>query len=168
MNYLNILNTKRSLSKELGVVKLLSEKIDHKLSKSKITDDSKLEKLTFEELQDLNKILGLTNFLLCKYEEKKETRSILQYFVSIITESTQAIQGLDDDISELIISAEDSINKIKDMHVHISEKSNLDNDSKQNFSQEDECGSINLTNFTTEINTVGYQQNFQEESVQVI
>ncbi|MDH3192550.1 MAG: hypothetical protein OEM18_07685 [Nitrosopumilus sp.] len=168
MNYLNILNTKRSLSKELDVVKLLSEKIDHKLSKSKITDDSKLEKLTFEELQDLNKILGLTNFLLCKYEEKKETRSILQYFVSIITESTQAIQGLDDDISELIISAEDSINKIKDMHVHISEKSNLDNDSKQNFSQEDECGSINLTNFTTEINTVGYQQNFQEESVQVI
>ena len=168
MNYLNILNTKRSLSKELDVVKLLSEKIDHKLSKSKITDDSKLEKLTFEELQDLNKILGLTNFLLCKYEEKKETRSILQYFVSIITESTQAIQGLDDDISELIISAEYSINKIKDMHVHISEKSNLDNDSKQNFSQEDECGSINLTNFTTEINTVGYQQNFQEESVQVI
>ena len=167
MNYLKILNTTRSFSKELGVIKLLSEKIDDKLSKSKILDDSKIDKLTFEELQDLNKVLGLTNFLLCKYEEKKETRSILQYFVSIITESTQSIQSLDDDISELIISAEDSINKVKDMHVCISEKSTFNDDPKQNCT-EAESGSINLTNFTTEINTIGYQQNFQEDAVQVI
>lgn len=162
MNCLNILTKKRAFPKDIENVKSLSEKIEKKLSKSKIPDDAQIEKLSFEELQDLNKILGLANFLLCKYEEKKETRSILQHFVSIISESAQSIEGLDDDISELIISAEDSINKVKDMYVRISDKSDIGDDS------EEDSGSINLTNFDTEINTVGYQQNSQEETAQVI
>ena len=168
MKGLKILKTKRDLSKDLERVKLLSERIDKKISQSKTPDDSKLDKLTLEELQDLNKISELTNFLLCKYEEKKETRSILQYFVSIITESTESIESLDDEISELIISAEDSINKVKDMHANISEKSDFDTSPKPNNVKIDEPGSINLTKFTTEINTLEYQQNFQEDDVQVI
>ena len=167
MKGLKILKTKRDLSKDLERVKLLSERIDKKISQSKIPDDSKLDKLTLEELQDLNKISELTNFLLCKYEEKKETRSILQYFVSIIAESTESIESLDDEISELIISAEDSINKVKDMHANIAEKSDFDTPKPNNI-EIDESGSINLTKFTTEINTLEYQQNFPEEDVQVI
>lgn len=159
MNGLKILKTKRDLSKDLERVKLLSEKIEKKLL-TKTNDNSRIDKLTLEELQDLNKISDLTNFLLCKYKEKKETHSILQYFVSIIKESSESIETYDDEISELIVSAENSINKIKDMHAIISEKSD--------FSEIDESGSINLTNFTTEINTLEYQQNFQEEVVQVI
>ena len=146
---------------DLDQIKLFSEKIDKKL-KSKIPDDSKLEKLTFEELQDLNKIVGLANFVLCKYEDKKETRSILKYFVSVINESSESIEGIDDEISHLIISAEDSINKVKDMHMNILQKSNMSNASSE--SKNDEYGSINLTNFTTEINTIEYQQNFQKET----
>ena len=165
---LKILKTKRELSKDLEKVKTLSERIEKKLSQTKPSDGSKLDKLTFEELQDLNKISELTNFLLCKYEEKKETRSILQYFVSIIEESTESIENIDDEISELIISAEDSINKVKDMHANISEKSEFGNSSKLNSSTIDESGSINLTKFATEINTLEYQRNFQEEDVQVI
>ena len=163
MNRLKILTRKRDSAKDIDTVKILSEKIEKKLSKSKIPDDAQIEKLSFEELQDLNKILGLTNFLLCKYEEKKETRSILQNFVSIISESAQSIEGLDDEISELIISAEDSINKVKDTYVRISDKSDLDKEFEGGDSS-----SINLTNFNTEINTVGYQQNSQEETAQVI
>ena len=162
MNCLNILTKKRAFPKDIENVKSLSEKIEKKLSKSKIPDDAQIEKLSFEELQDLNKILGLANFLLCKYEEKKETHSILQHFVSIISESAQSIEGLDDEISELIISAEDSINKVKDMYVRISDKSDIGDAS------EEDSGSINLTNFDTEINTIGYQQNSQEETAQVI
>jgi len=167
MKGLKILKTKRDLSKDLERVKLLSERIDKKISQSKTPDDSKLNKITLEELQDLNKISELTNFLLCKYEEKKETRSILQYFVSIIAESTESIESLDDEISELIISAEDSINKVKDMHANISEKSDFDTPKPNNI-EIDEPGSINLTKFTTEINTLEYQQNFPEDDVQVI
>ena len=60
----------------------------------------------------------------------------------------------------LIISAEDSINKVKEMHVNISEKS----DFKKRYHDgpdfdEQETSAINLTNFATEINTIEYQQN---------
>ena len=167
MTRLKILNPLRDFSKDLELVKQFSEKIDKKLSKTKIPDDSKIEKLTLEELQDLNKILGLANFLLCKYEEKKETRSVLQHFVSIIAESTESIEDLDGEISELILSAEDSFNKIKYMNTHISENSDLEKIS-DSVSLDDESGSINLTNFSTEINTLEYQHTSQEETAQVI
>ncbi|QUC65117.1 hypothetical protein NsoK4_02305 [Nitrosopumilus sp. K4] len=163
MNCLNILNKKRDFTKDIEHVKSLSEKIEKKLSQSNIPDDAHIDKLSFEELQDIDKILGLANFLLCKYDEKKETRSILQHFVSIISESAQSIEGLDDEISELIISAEDSINKVKDMYANISDKSDFDGQES-----DEESSSINLTNFDTEINTIGYQQNSQEETAQVI
>ena len=35
------------------------------------------------------------------------------------------LKNLDDEVSELIISAEDSISKVKDMHTHISDKSDF-------------------------------------------
>jgi hypothetical protein len=168
VNCLNILKTKRNFPIDLERVRLLSEKIDKKISASKIPDDSKIDKMSFEELQDLNKILGLTDFLLCKYEEKKETRLILAHFVSVITESAKSIEGLDDEISELIVSAEDSINKVKDMYSNISDKSNLDDGSRSDDPKVSEYGSINLTNFATEINTLEYQQNSQEDTAQVI
>ena len=167
MTHLKILNPLRDFSKDLELVKQFSEKIDKKLSKTKIPDDSKIEKLTLEELQDLNKILGLANFLLCKYEEKKETRSVLQHFVSIITDSAESIENLDEEISELILSAEDSFNKVKYMNTHISENSDLEKISDP-VPSDDESGSINLTNFSTEINTLEYQHTSQEETAQVI
>ena len=67
---------------------------------------------------------------------------------------------MDDEVSELILSAEDSINKVKDIHAHIDDKS----DFKKKYCDgpdydEYETSGINLTNFATEINTVEYQQN---------
>jgi len=60
----------------------------------------------------------------------------------------------------LILSAEDSINKVKDLHTRIDTKS----DFKKNFCNGPdynpaETSGINLTNPVTEINTVEYQQN---------
>lgn len=158
MTRLKLLTGKLNIPRDLERVRTLSSKIENKLSHSK-SDESQLDKISSEELQDINKILQLADFLLCKYEEKKETHSILEHFVSVIHESAKSIQGLDDEISELIVSAEDSINKVKDMYVTISDKSDLS--SKVPI---ENCGSINLTNFATEINTVEYQQNSQEET----
>ena len=100
--------------------------------------------------------------MLVKYADKKEMRSILKYFVSVISEAAGSIENLDDEISELIMSAEDSISKVKGIHVDISEKS----DFKKKYHDgpdynEHETSAINLTNFATEINTVEYQQNSQ-------
>jgi len=156
------LNSKRNFSKDIDRIRALSSKIDKKLSEAKLSDDDKIDKLTLEELQDLNKIVGIADFMLCKYADKKEMRSILKHFVSIISDTANSLENLDDELSELIISAEDSINKVKDMHSHISEKS----DFKKKYHDgpeynEHETSAINLTNFGTEVNPAEYQQNSQ-------
>ncbi len=165
---MNFLSTKRDFTKDIDHIQSLSAKIEKKLSISNATD-IKIDKLTSEELQDINKIVGLANFMLFKYNDKKETRLILQHFVSIITESAQSIECIDDEISELILSAEDSINKVKNMHSKISEKSDLKKSYLDDLSDdESKTGSINLTTFTTPVNTFEYQQNSPESTVQVI
>ena len=161
---MTILNSKRNFSKDIERIRTLSSKLDKKLSEVKPSDDDKINKLTLEELQDLNKIVGIADFMLCKYADKKEIHSILKHFVSIISDTANSLENLDDEISELIISAEDSINKVKEMHVHISEKS----DFKKRYHDgpdynEHETSAINLTNFGTEVNTAEYQQNSQGE-----
>ena len=155
-----MLNQKRDFLKDMGRIRAISSKIDKKLSEIKPSDDSKIDKLTLEELQDLDKIVGIADFMMCKYTDKKEMRSILQDFTSIISETANSLGDLDDEVSLLIISAEDSINKVKEMHTNISEKS----DFKKRYHDgpdfdEQETSAINLTNFATEINTVEYQQN---------
>ena len=165
---MNFLGTKHDFTKGMDNLQSLSAKIEKKLSASNIPS-IKLNKLTLEELEDINKIVGLANFMLIKYEDKKETRLILQHFVSIITESAHSIDSLNDEISELILSAEDSLNKVKTIHSKFSEKSDLKKSYSNEFPEDDSnTGSINLTNFTTPINTSEYQQNSQENTVQVI
>jgi len=160
-----MLNQKRDFSKDIERIKSISSIIDKKLSEVKPSEDSKIDKLTLEELQDLDKIVGIANFMMCKYADKKEMRSILKHFTSIIGETASSLEDLDDEVSELIISAEDSISKVKDMHSNISDKS----DFKKRYLDgpdydEHETSAINLTNFVTEINTVEYQQNSREET----
>ncbi len=160
-----MLNQKRDFSKDIERIRSISSKIDKKLSKVRPSEDSAIEKLSLEELQDLNKIVGIADFMLCKYADKKEMRLILKHFALIINETASSLENLDDEVSELIISAEDSINKVKDMHAHISDKS----DFKKKYRDgpdynKHETSAINLTNFVTDINTVEYQQNSQEET----
>ena len=160
MQYLISLGQKRIFSKDVDRIKSISSKIDKKLSELNPSDESKINKLSLEELQDLDKIVGIADFMMCKYADKKEIRSILKHFTSIITETASSLENIDDEVSMLIISAEDSIGKVKEMHADISEKS----DFKQRFHDgpeydEAETSAINLTNFATEINTVGYQPN---------
>ena len=155
-----MLNTKRDFFKDVERIRSLSTVIDKKLSEVKPYDENKIDKLTLEELQDLEKIAGIADFMLTKYADKKEMCSILKNFTSVITETTDSMGDLDDEISELILSAEDSINKVKDLHAHIDNKS----DFKKKYSDgpdynHTQTSSINLTNFATEINTVEYQQN---------
>lgn len=162
---LDILNNKNGFKRELQRIKNLSEKIDKKLSQTSISEEEKIQGLTLEELQDLSKIVGLADFMLYKYEDKKDMRSILSDFVAMIKESAEGIDGLDDEISELILSAEDSIKKIKESHRKIYAKSEFEmGDSFKTEQILAETGSINLTKFATEINAVEYQHNSSEKS----
>ena len=151
MQHLTILNPRRNFSKDIERIRTISSKIDKKLSEAKPSDDNKIDKLTLEELQDLNKIVGIADFMLCKYDDKKEVRSILKHFASIIFDTAKSLENIDDEISELIISAEDSINKVKYMNTNISEKS----DFKKRYHDgpdynEHETNAINLTTVISE------------------
>jgi len=157
-----MLNSIRDFSKDIGKIKSISSKIDKKLSEIKPSDENTVENLTFEELQDLNKLASIADFMLCKYSDKKELYSILHYFKSVISDTADSIVEIDDEVSELILAAEDSINKVKDMHTNISDKS----DFKKKYRDgpdynEHETSAINLTTFVTQIHTIGYQEKSQ-------
>jgi len=160
-----MLNSQRDFSKDIDRIRTISSKIDKKLSEIKSSDDDKIDKLTLEELQDLDKIAGIADFMMCKYADKKEMRSILKHFTSVVSETANSLRDMDDEISELVISAEDSINKVKDMHTHISDKSDFEKRYHNGPDyDEHETSAINLTNFATEVNTVEYQQNPQGDT----
>lgn len=156
----------RRLAKDLEFIRGISQKIDQKIAQTK-SGHLNYEKLTSEELQDLSKISSLAEFLLTKYEDKKEIKEILEYFASIVRDSTESIDLVDDEISELILSTEDSINKIKDMQSNISEKYDFE---KPQIKEEkvSKNSSNNLTKFATEIHFQEYQQNSTNKDAQVI
>ena len=155
-----MLNSKHDFLKDIERIRSLSSVIDKKLSEVRPSDTDKIDKLTLDELQDLDKIVGIADFMLTKYADKKEMCSILKHFTTVITETSDSMGNLDDEISELILSAEDSINKFKDLHAHIYKKTYF---KKKYCDGPDydpaQTSGINLTNFVTEVNTLEYQQN---------
>ena len=155
------------ISKDLDFIKNISGKIDKKISQSN-PKNLKIENLTLEELQDLRKIVGLADFMLHKYEDKKDTKSILEYFVSIIRDSAESIESIDDEVSELIISAEDSIGKIKELHTNISEKYDLEKSGQNSEEYESENSANNFTKIAIEINSQEYLENSTDKKGQVI
>ncbi|MBA4451754.1 MAG: hypothetical protein H2B05_00315 [Nitrosopumilaceae archaeon] len=155
------------ISKDLDFIKNISGKIDKKISQSD-SSNLKIENLTLEELQDLRKIVGLADFMLHKYEDKKDTKSILEYFVSIIRDSAESIESIDDEVSELIISAEDSIGKIKELHSNISEKYDLEKSHIPTQENESENSANNFTKIAIEINSHEYLENSTDKEGQVI
>ena len=165
---MTFLKSGRSFSKDLEFVRNISEKIDRKLSQSNNSINPKIDKLSLEELQDLDKIVRIADFMLFKYEDKKETSSLLKNFVSIIRDSAESIEEIDDEVSELIISAEDSINKLKEIHTDVSEKYDLKNSGIKTIEEGSKNSSNNLTKATIEINSQEYPQNSTEKNVQVI
>ena len=165
---MDFIKSGRGFSKDIDFVRNISKKIDKKLSQSDSSIDSKIDKLTVEELQDLRKIVNIADFMLYKYEDKKETRAILEDFVSIIRGSADSIDAIDDEVSELIISAKDSIGKVKVIHSNISEKYDFEKSDIEEIEDESENSSKNLTNFAIEVNSQEYQQNSKDKDAQVI
>lgn len=161
-------NKSGNLSKDLEFIRTISKKIDRKISQSPRSLDSKIDKLTLEELQDLSKIAGLADFMLAKYEDKKETKSILESFVSIIHDTAESIDQVDDEVAELIINSEDSINKIKQMHSNISDKYDFEKQESLSHENEDKNSSNNLTKVPIEINSNEYLENSTGKDAQVI
>ena len=149
-----ILKSNRNTKKNFEKIKKISSLVEKKLEEYKHKNDKRIEKLTLEQLQDLNEILRITDFILTKHEAKKEFRSLLKEFVDIINKSVGSVEILDDEIGELIISAESTITRIKDLQGMVSK--NYDFESKSlNETKSDtvENSANNLTSSTTPVYT---------------
>ena len=149
-----ILKPNRNIKKNFEKIKKISSLVEKKLEEHNHKNDKRIEKLTLEQLQDLNEILRITDFILTKHEAKKEFHSLLKEFVDIINKSAGSVEILDDEIGELIISAESTITRIKDLQGMVSK--NYDFESKSsNETKSDtvENSSNNLTSSTTPVYT---------------
>lgn len=135
---MTLLKSNENSNKDLTKIKKLSEIVEKKLSKLDKKDEKKVDALTFEELQDLNQILQLADYVLCKYENKKEVHSVLKDFVGIITKSSHSIEEIDDEINELVISAEGTIQRIKDLQTNVSDNYSIQNKTPPKTSNSEE------------------------------
>ena len=144
--------------------------VEKQLDKIQKSDEDKISKLTFEELQDFNKILQITDFLLCKYEDKKEVHSLLKDFVSMIDTSTDSMGTLNDQIDELVLTADGAITRIKELQSRVSENFTVDSAVNSETAQENEAQNSgnNLTKSSTPAYTQEYQAKSTLESEQVI
>jgi hypothetical protein len=128
-------------------------------SELKKDDIKKIDELTFEELQDFDKVLKITLHTLYKYENKRQVYKLLKEFVDILQKSSTSVEDLDDQIQEMILSAEYAITHIKDLQGKISNNYSLcgNNPDKKSIGDR-ENGSNNLTKSSIAIYHQEYQQ----------
>jgi len=119
MTTLNSWNIKKDLKK----IRTFSYIVEKKLGQLDKKEESKIEKLSFEQLQDLNQLVHAADYILTKYEDNKEVYSLLKDFVEMINNSTASMDI--DKISELVVSAESAISRIKSIQGEVSEDFSL-------------------------------------------
>ena len=66
-------------------------------------------------------MLQIADFILTKYEDKKQVYNLIKDFVDMISNSSSSMDFLDDKISELVVSAQSTISGIKSLQSNVSE-----------------------------------------------
>jgi len=118
------LKNQRNLIKDFKKIEKFSSLVEKRLLTFD-KDKQRIEKLSFEELQDLNELLRLADYILTKHEDKKEVYALLKDFVAMINNSSNSTDLLNDKITELVVSAEAAISRIKNLQTDISENYSL-------------------------------------------
>ncbi len=172
------------LNGHLDRIKTLSSRIELKISqKSKDENDDFIETLSVEELKDIRQVMHAAEYLLTKYQDKKDVKHFLQEFVEIVLHAANSVNGMKDELEDLTISAEFALRQIQTLHDEV-----VDNLAFKKVSQTKiddfkipslldtivpvvepakivpikaeiftpDVGSINLTNSTRRVNTGDY------------
>jgi archaellum component FlaC len=169
-------NIEGDVSTSLLRIRSLSAKIDQKISqKGSIKDEAFVETLSVEELKDLRQVIHASEYLLTKYQNKKDIKSFLEEFIGIIMHATNSVNILRDELEDLVISAEVALQQIQTLHDEVTQsliigkgmQTKLDdfkiplirNDIAKAHPVEKptlEPSPINLTNTTRRVNTNDY------------
>ena len=157
------------MKKELEKVHKISSLVEKQLANYKEKDQKKIQKLSIDELQDLQEILKITDLILTKHETNRDFHLMLKEFVGIINNSAYSIETLDDEICELVLSAEGTIGKIKNLQGKVSKDYDFEHKKTENSPQiAPKTSANNLTNSSTRVYTHEYQHNSTVEAEQVI
>ena len=162
-----MLNFKKESVKDtpnhIDQIRLLSSKIEQKIVQRGIDkDDQFVETLSVEELKDLRQVMLAADYLLLKYQDKKDIKEFLEEFIGIIMHAANSVNILRDDMDDLLISAETALKQIQDLHEDVTQNISLGRfmqkslDEYREQRKEPFSGSINLTNTATPIYTQAY------------
>ncbi len=146
----------RNFTKDLKKVRKFSSLVEKKLSQFDKKDENKIKNLTFEQLQDLQQLTSAANFILLKNEDNKEVYSLLKDFVDMIHNSSESMDLLNDNIIEMLMSAESAISRIKKLQGDVSENFSLISTSKMNDENEPKIVTKASTNNLTKSATAVY------------
>jgi hypothetical protein len=109
-------------SGHLDNIKALSSKIEHKISqKDKGNNDSFIESLSVEELKDIRQVMHAAEYLLTKYQDKRDIKAFLQEFIGIIMNASNSVNGLKEELENLVVSAEFALQQIHTLHDEVNE-----------------------------------------------
>jgi len=112
--------SRRNIKKDFEKVRKFKSIVEKNIPSGQ-TDESKIHSLTFDELNDLDQILQIADFMLCKYENQTEMLSLMKDFVKMIQYSANSSGILKDKIDELTFSAENSVKTIQSHQSDVSE-----------------------------------------------
>ncbi len=105
------------LNCHLDKIKTLSSKIELKISqKGKDESDEFIETLSVEELKDIRQVMHAAEYLLTKYQDKRDVKHFLQEFVEIVLNAANSVNGMKDELEDLTISAEFALRQIQTLH----------------------------------------------------
>jgi hypothetical protein len=147
----------------LRQIHLLSSKIEQKIAqKSSDKDLPFIESLSVEELKDLRQVMMAADYLLSKYQDKKDLKEFLAEFIGIIMHAANSVNILRDDLEDLVISAETALQQIQNLHEDVTQnlalgrfvQTKLDDYKEQKTVPEP--SPINLTNTSTPVYTQAY------------
>jgi SepF-like predicted cell division protein (DUF552 family) len=115
------------ISVPLDKIRNISSKIEETIAqKSPDKDDKFIETLSVEELKDLRQVMMAAEYLLSKYQDKKELKAFLEDFIGIILHATNSVNTMRDDLTDLLISAEMAFNQIQTLHEEVTQNLSMD------------------------------------------
>lgn len=110
------------LQGHLDKIKTLSTKIEQKIGqKDNDANDSFVESLSVEELKDVRQVMHAAEYLLTKYQDKKDIKAFLQEYVELILNASNSVNGMKSELEDLVISAEIALKQIQTLHDEVSE-----------------------------------------------
>jgi hypothetical protein len=109
------------LSFPLFKIKALSSKIDQKITNKDKNGDGFIETLSVEELKDLRQVILASEYLLTKYQAKKDLKEFLGDFIGVIMHAANSVNGMKSELEDLVISAEVALQQIQTLHHEVTQ-----------------------------------------------